>query len=51
MEVIIRGNEKEIADLVQELQGQRQLLESEIKSIYREFCRRTLEARNTPRVR
>lgn len=51
MEVIIKGDTKEIAELVQEIQGQRQLLEAEVDSIYKDFCRRALEACNTPRIR
>lgn len=51
MKIIIDGTEKEIANLIKEIQGQRQLSGAEIEIIYREFCRRMLEAHSAPRVR
>lgn len=46
MEVIIKGDPKEITDLIQMVQGRR-LISDEV---YEEICRRMLETAQTPRI-
>lgn len=43
MKIIIDGTEKEIANLIKEVEGQRCLSQNEIDYIYKGFCRRMLK--------